>query len=107
MPGFNRRGPEGMGPMTGGGRGFCNPANRSSLNRGASFPAGRGRGRGFGYNRDQGMDEWIGNAYAGSPYFDRSQEQESLRSQASALKNELKAVEKRLQELEDTEKTEN
>jgi len=25
MPGFNGTGPRGMGPMTGGGRGFCNP----------------------------------------------------------------------------------
>ena len=25
MPGFDRTGPRGMGPMTGGGRGFCNP----------------------------------------------------------------------------------
>lgn len=26
MPGFDGTGPEGMGPMTGGGRGWCNPA---------------------------------------------------------------------------------
>jgi len=25
MPGFDRTGPRGMGPMTGGGRGWCNP----------------------------------------------------------------------------------
>ena len=25
MPGFDGTGPRGMGPMTGGGRGFCNP----------------------------------------------------------------------------------
>lgn len=25
MPGFDRTGPGGMGPMTGGGRGWCNP----------------------------------------------------------------------------------
>lgn len=25
MPGFDRTGPAGMGPMTGGGRGLCNP----------------------------------------------------------------------------------
>ena len=27
MPGFDRTGPDGMGPMTGGGRGQCNPYN--------------------------------------------------------------------------------
>jgi hypothetical protein len=26
MPGFDRTGPEGRGPMTGGGRGWCHPA---------------------------------------------------------------------------------
>ena len=25
MPGFDGTGPRGIGPMTGGGRGFCNP----------------------------------------------------------------------------------
>ena len=27
MPGFDRTGPAGMGPMTGGARGWCNPTN--------------------------------------------------------------------------------
>ncbi|NQT56445.1 MAG: DUF5320 domain-containing protein, partial [Desulfobacteraceae bacterium] len=26
MPGFDGAGPSGMGPMTGGGRGYCNPS---------------------------------------------------------------------------------
>ena len=30
MPGMNRRGPEGEGPMSGRGRGRCNPSNRAS-----------------------------------------------------------------------------
>ncbi|MFC1841328.1 DUF5320 domain-containing protein [Thermodesulfobacteriota bacterium] len=105
MPGFNRRGPEGMGPMTGGGRGFCSTAKRSFFGRGASSPAGRGRG--LGYNRNPRMGGRTGDAYTDSPYFDEGQEKESLRSQASVLKNELEVVEKRLQELEDAEKTEN
>ena len=105
MPGFNRRGPEGMGPMTGGGRGLCSSANRSFFGRGAPFTAGRGRGRGFGYNNNPGMGGRAGSAYAGYPYFDRGREEESLRSQASDLKSELEAVEKRLRELEDIEKT--
>lgn len=35
MPGFNGTGPGGMGPMTGGGRGRCNPY--SPLYAGAGF----------------------------------------------------------------------
>jgi hypothetical protein len=38
MPGMNGTGPAGMGPMTGGGRGWCNPY--SSLNAGVGpYPA--------------------------------------------------------------------
>ena len=50
MPGFDGTGPMGLGPMTGGGRGFCNPAF------GASGFAG---GAGSIYSRPYG---W------GSPY---------------------------------------
>lgn len=65
MPGFNRRGPEGMGPMTGGGRGLCNPANRILSNQEESFTgnAGRGRGRGAGRKKsDMGRRAGFGNA---------------------------------------------
>jgi hypothetical protein len=75
MPGFNGTGPAGMGPMTGWGRGYCNPSRTAygpatawgpgyrSLNygqgfgraqgfgRGRSFGRGRGFGRGQGYGR--------------------------------------------------------
>ena len=45
MPGFNRTGPRGMGPMTGGGRGYCNPRGTGVAN--PFFGGGRGRGYGF------------------------------------------------------------
>lgn len=69
MPGFDGTGPAGMGPMTGGGRGWCNPSRsfayrgyapffnlvrprrgigRGLFGRGRGFWArGRGRGRGW------------------------------------------------------------
>ena len=67
MPGMNRRGPEGEGPMSGRGRGRCNPANRvansfealSGAGTRASFRpdagrgATRGAGRGFGQGRSK------------------------------------------------------
>ena len=43
MPGFNGTGPNGQGPMTGGGRGYC-----STPNAGAQQPYGRRMGRGYG-----------------------------------------------------------
>ncbi len=74
MPGFDGTGPAGMGPMTGGARGWCNPygAQYAGYRRyGAPFPVplspgyvgpavprlGRafwGRGRGLGWGRGWG-----------------------------------------------------
>jgi len=53
MPGFDGTGPRGMGPMTGGGRGLCNPYNQAygmmpGFRPGFGMRGGRGRGRGFG-----------------------------------------------------------
>ena len=62
MPGFNKTGPAGMGPMTGRGRGNCNPSQTAydrttaegpgnfgpSYAQGFGRSQGSGRGRGFG-----------------------------------------------------------
>lgn len=51
MPGFDGTGPMGMGPMTGGGRGWCNPSvpyGRPYFSGGFGPWFGRGRGRGRG-----------------------------------------------------------
>lgn len=74
MPGFDGTGPAGMGPMTGGGRGWCNPyAGYRPYPAPYSVPAspiythgfarppwgqGRrflGRGRGLGWGRGRGL----------------------------------------------------
>lgn len=54
MPGFNGTGPAGMGPMTGGGRGFCNPSGAAYGPAPAWGPgySGAGYGMGFGRGRD-------------------------------------------------------
>jgi hypothetical protein len=77
MPRFDGTGPAGMGPMTGGARGWCNPYNAPYAGSGPSRPPyavqgrptyaygfgrprwGLGRGypgrvRGFGWNRGRG-----------------------------------------------------
>ena len=41
MPGLDGTGPRGMGPMTGGARGWCNPAG--PMNAGYGYPYGFGR----------------------------------------------------------------
>jgi len=54
MPGFDGTGPRGMGPMTGGGRGFCGP-----------YGFGRGRGRGYGFG--MGMPYPVAGQWSGAP----------------------------------------
>jgi hypothetical protein len=61
MPGLNRRGPLGEGPMTGRRMGRCNPDNKGKTddqilqNRDSSLEPGQGRGRGLGLGRGQGL----------------------------------------------------
>ena len=116
MPGFNGTGPAGMGPMTGGGRGFCNPS-RASYGPVPAQGTGYGRGFGRGYGRGRGLgrgfgrrgffppaEGWVGSAYGpgyGNSYSARSEDEiGSLRDEARTMKNELDAINKRIEELE-------
>ena len=110
MPGFNGTGPMGEGPMTGGGRGNCNPYGRFSGGRGLGagrgmrngFGRGRGYGRGFGRRGaypPQG--EWYNRGAYGVPYSATPYDEANmLKAEAQAMKNELDALNKRIQELE-------
>jgi len=60
MPGFDGTGPRGMGPMTGGGRGVCNPY--SPLAAGAPY-------RAPGYWPGYGMGMGARAGYGLSPYY--------------------------------------
>ncbi|MBN2081631.1 DUF5320 domain-containing protein [bacterium] len=70
MPGFDRTGPRGQGPLTGGGRGPCGGgryANRGDysgygLGRGGR-PYGGGRGYGYGGGRGMGRGGWVAPDY--------------------------------------------
>jgi len=81
MPGFDGTGPGGMGPMTGGGRGFCAlPYGRPMPGYAAGYGrplwgrggrgGGFGRGMGFGMGRGmgRGMRNPYGSSFAGYPY---------------------------------------
>lgn len=64
MPGFDGTGPEGRGPMTGGGMGNCAPGDPSTRRGllGLGFRRGFGRrgwaGRGLGAGRGFGVRGW-------------------------------------------------
>ena len=109
MAGGNGRGPNGMGPMTGRGLGFCagndrpgfqadaEPARRGfqyggqyGFGRGRGFRngGGRGFGRGFGYG--------FGAHYRGSVFAAEEGPTGSLTDEIVQLKNQLRALEERL-----------
>jgi hypothetical protein len=115
MPRFDGTGPWGEGPMTGGGRGFCNPAGRRYA---FGYGGGYGRGRGFrrggpgfgwgrGYGRAFGRGGYFpgrdpgGGPVYGTPYpSDPVQEAAMLKTQANDMRNDLDEINRRIEELE-------
>ena len=98
MPAGDRTGPEGMGPMTGRGAGFCAGFGAPGyMNAGAV--AGYGRGRGFG--RGHGFRRF-GAWGAAMPYAapTREQQVDVLKEQSRYLESELKAVRDQIEQLE-------
>ncbi|MFC1552265.1 DUF5320 domain-containing protein [Candidatus Latescibacterota bacterium] len=121
MPRGDRTGPNGMGPMTGRGAGYCagfsvpgfmSPLGRQGQGffRGGGRGGGRGFGRGFGYAAP--VSPYVNQAYY--PYEDPSlgydnpdasidsanQKLEMLKSQADQLESTLKNLKNHIEELE-------
>jgi len=98
MPRGDGTGPNGQGPMTGRGMGYC---------AGYSVPGfmqpgfGRGMGRGFGRGRGFG---WRARAMQVMPIqqpavITEKQEKQFLEQELTALKEEMKEIEERIKEL--------
>ena len=79
MPGFNGTGPRGLGPRTGGGRGFCAPAQGNVAYRGRALAGA------------------YGAAYHG---LSSKEELELLRNEFSVLQKELEIIESRIKNME-------
>ena len=97
MPGGDRTGPEGRGPLTGRGAGYCAgeevPGYGPARGFGRGFGWG-GRGRGF---RGRGRGWWgFGPAVPPSP----EEEATALRAQSESLQATLKNINDRLDKLE-------
>ncbi|MBN2073057.1 MAG: DUF5320 domain-containing protein [Actinobacteria bacterium] len=130
MPRGDGTGPAGMGPMTGRAAGYCagysvpgfaNPAGGRFFGAGRGLSGGRGgRGRGYrnwyqstglaGWQRyNTGMPAWGGSYVAPvNPYADPyayqgvtpDDEKEMLKEQADLLKQQMKDVQARMDELQ-------
>ena len=114
MPKGDRSGPNGMGPMTGRGAGFCNGFNAPGyFNQGAAGGYGMGAGRGFGgrhNNFGAGYGPGRGYGMAAVPYsaapiagYSKEAEKGYIENEVSFLKNQLKALEGRLADMQDDE----
>ena len=94
MPGFVGTGPFGLGPRTGGGRGFCSPWGRV----GGMYPYGIPR-----------RGQYIHPFYAPGPFspgavpfasqMTTEQELDWLKKQAQAMRDDLQGIEAQIEEL--------
>jgi hypothetical protein len=103
MPGFNQKGPDGAGAMTGRQGGMCRRTENQSVgsNRGAGVGGGIGRGRGMAARCGQGQGLGQGRR------FDRDAEQpqsvgvgRSSSEELSNLTEQYKAAQKTLSMIE-------
>jgi hypothetical protein len=118
MPGGDRTGPMGLGPMTGRRAGYCAGNNQPGFatpapgyGRRAGYRqfgfyqfGGRGRGGGFGWHHVYDATGLPGWARAGitPPASLPEQELAGLKNEAEQLKGELEAINRRIEELEQT-----
>ena len=94
MPGFDGTGPRGMGPMTGGGRGFCSPWGIGAASRSYGVPPRLG----YGYPY-YGAGQVAPGAMPFAPQMSREQELDFLKKQAQAMRGQLEQIESRIQQL--------
>ena len=122
MPGGDRTGPLGYGPMTGRRMGYCAGYQAPGywqfgpgfgFGRGAGFGRGFGRGLGLGMGRGWRRFGRFGGYPApyAPPYIpwesatiEPEREMDVLKEESDFLKNELKRIEKRISELEGEKK---
>ena len=101
MPRGDRRGPDGIGPMTGRGLGYCNRYNDPGYTKQAPR-GGMGFGRGFGQGAGYGRRfSWRANApYAPAAAYEPQDELQALKNEAKQMKESLDAVSERIKEME-------
>ena len=100
MPGFDRTGPTGGGPMTGRQLGRCTGYTGDIPGRGNRF-YGRGPGRGFRGGFGRGNGRGFGFRW-GNPHLDyepAASDETLLENEARTLRDQLSFVEKQLEQI--------
>ena len=116
MPGGDRTGPVGRGPLTGRGAGFCNGYRVSGYanpgyNASGAFFGGRGRRNRFFATGVPGWQSFAGNPLPGGMSFSAQPETpqnelDVLKERAQYLENGLKELQARMEALTSRNKTE-
>jgi hypothetical protein len=104
MPGGDRTGPAGLGPMTGRAQGYCSGNTEPGYtNPGYGRGLGRGLGRGFGrgyWGRGKGFGRM---GYYPEPFYPRGptreEEKTYLEKMVKGLEEEIKAIKERIQSI--------
>jgi len=96
MPQGDRTGPNGQGPMTGRGMGFCSGSNTPGYMNSGS---GRGMGRGFGRGRGFGFRQGFVQPQVQPQVITEAQEKEMLKQELEAIKAEQSEIEAQLKKL--------
>ena len=101
MPGYDRTGPRGAGPMTGGGFGYCGAGRAGRFGAWPVVGLGLGLGLRWGARR---FGRGYGRGYGPAGYVDDgpwteptpAQEATALESEAATLRQQLEAMEARI-----------
>ena len=105
MPGLDRSGPMGAGPMTGGRRGLCGAGSSAHVPHAhGGFDYGFGSGRGFGPGRGRGRGMGRGfcrypRAYGFNYPLSATDEIDTLKADADYMKKSLDTINARIEEL--------
>jgi hypothetical protein len=112
MPGFDKSGPVGDGPLSGAGRGFCRAADKDY--RGV-IPgrAGFGRGLGYGFRGGRGFNRTrtrgFGREFSGNQSLsfasatgDMGSKLNMLKAETESMKSALDAINQRIDGLENS-----
>jgi len=101
MPGFDRSGPTGSGPMSGGARGFCGSSNSQRWFAGdeRGSRSGMGRRRGCGSQRGGRSGRGFGAPVEPISNGQADNERDLLEVQLDELRQSLALIQQRLDEL--------
>ena len=106
MPGFDKSGPVGAGPMTGGRKGLCG-SGRAGIVRPFhgryGFDGNRGYGSGFRGGFGRGFCKrlaWYPQAYGPEYPTAQTGELDSLKAEAALMKNTLETINERIAAME-------